>query len=423
MSSVIILKKLMDGMDVEWSELGKIGEFVRGKRFVKTDIISKGAPCIHYGELYTHFGIHAKKTKSFLHEDLASKLRFAQPGDVVIVSAGETIEDIGNATAWLGNENVVIHDACFAFKSKLNPVYVSYFLRTKSFKDQIKKRVSSGKISSINSSGLGKALIPIPCPYNQKKSLEIQAEIVRILDAMTAHTAALTAELTAELNARKKQYSYYRDKLLSFEDSDIKWNTLGEVALDFGRGKSKHRPRNDERLYGGNVPFIQTGDIRAASHIITDYSQTYSDFGLKQSKLWPKGTLCITIAANIAETSILDFDACFPDSIIGFIADPNKTSSEYVEYLLQSTKSCLEKKGKEKSSAQSNINLSTFEQLKLPFPPLDEQNRIVALLDKFEAITTSISKGLLREIQLREKQYTYYRDLLLSVPHPQAVKA
>ncbi len=190
------------------------------------------------------------------------------------------------------------------------------------------------------------------------------------------------------------------------------------MAVDFGRGKSKHRPRNDERLYGGDVPFIQTGDIRNAAHVIMTHNQTYSDFGLQQSKLWPKGTLCITIAANIAETSILGFDACFPDSVIGFVAAPEKTTSAYVEYLLQSTKRKLEEKGKEKSSAQSNINLGTFEALKLPFPPLAEQARIVAILDKFDALTNSITEGLPREIELRQKQYEYYRDLLLSFPKP-----
>uniref|UniRef100_UPI00396A218E restriction endonuclease subunit S n=1 Tax=Enterobacter cloacae TaxID=550 RepID=UPI00396A218E len=225
---------------------------------------------------------------------------------------------------------------------------------------------------------------------------------------------ALIAELTAELTMRKKQYNYYRDQLLSFDEGEVDWKTLPEMALDFGRGKSKHRPRNDEALYGGGIPFIQTGDIRSASHIITQYSQTYSELGLKQSKLWPKGTLCITIAANIAETSILGFDACFPDSVIGFVPDPSKTSSGYVEYLLQSTKSKLEEKGKEKSSAQSNINLATFEKLKLPFPSLTEQVRIVAILDKFETMTNSTVEGLPREIDLRQKQYEYYRDLLLS---------
>ncbi len=210
---------------------------------------------------------------------------------------------------------------------------------------------------------------------------------------------------------------------MSFEQGNVEWKTLPEMALDFGRGKSKHRPRNDERLYGGNVPFIQTGEIRSASHIIMEFSQTYSELGLKQSKLWPKGTLCITIAANIAETSILGFDACFPDSVIGFVADPKKTSSGYVEYLLQSFKTKLDEKGKEKSSAQSNINLGTFEQLKLPFPPIEEQARIVAILDKFDALTNSITEGLPREIELRQKQYEYYRDLLLSFPRPEEVEA
>lgn len=120
---------------VEWRSLQEIGEFVRGKRFIKTDIISSGIPCIHYGELYTHFGISAKEAKSFLDAELASKLRFAKHGDVIIVAAGETIEDIGNGMAWLGEDDVVIHDACFAYRSKLNPVYVSYFLRTKAFKE------------------------------------------------------------------------------------------------------------------------------------------------------------------------------------------------------------------------------------------------------------------------------------------------
>jgi len=170
MSSMDFWGKLMDGLDVEWKPLGDVGTFIRGKRFVKTDLLSEGVPCIHYGEMYTHFGISAKNAKSFLDAELATRLRCANPGDVVIVAAGETVEDIGNGTAWLGDGDVVIHDACFAYRSNLNPAYISYFLRTKKFKEQIKKHVSSGKISSINSSGLAKAIIPIPCPDNPNKS-------------------------------------------------------------------------------------------------------------------------------------------------------------------------------------------------------------------------------------------------------------
>nr|WP_278321683.1 restriction endonuclease subunit S [Leptospira kobayashii] len=199
----------------------------------------------------------------------------------------------------------------------------------------------------------------------------------------------------------------------------MEWKPLGEVALEFSRGKSKHRPRNDSKLYGGNIPFIQTGDIRNASHIITDYTQTYSDFGLQQSKLWPKGTLCITIAANIAETTILGFDSCFPDSVIGFVANPEKTSSSYVEYLLSSFKTQLQSQST--GSAQDNINMGTFESMRLPFPPLDVQARIVAILDKFDVLTNSITEGLPREIELRQKQYEYYRDMLFHFPKPEGV--
>lgn len=192
-------------------QLGLIGEFQRGKRFVKNDIISEGVPCIHYGEMYTYYGTWADKSKSFLSEDLVGKknLRIAENGDVVIVAAGETIEDIGKGTAWLGDGGVVIHDACFLFRSSLNPKYVAYYTRTKQFHDQIKKYISSGKISSINARGFEKVFIPIPSP-------EEQARIVSILDKFDILTASISEGLPKEIELRKKQYEYYRDQLLSF---------------------------------------------------------------------------------------------------------------------------------------------------------------------------------------------------------------
>ena len=155
--------------------------------------------------------------------------------------------------------------------------------------------------------------------------------------------------------------------------------TLEQIATTFGRGKSKHRPRNAPHLYGGKYPFVQTGDIRNAEHIITEYSQTYSDAGLSQSKLWPKGTICITIAANIAETAILGFDACFPDSVIGVVANPKEAEVGYIEYLLQSFKSRIQAMGK--GSAQANINMGTFENERFPFPNVEVQKGIVEQLD------------------------------------------
>lgn len=124
---------------VEQKPLGELGTFTRGRRFVKDDMVNEGVPCIHYGEMYTHYGVSAKETKSFLKKEVAAKLRVAHPNDIIIVAAGETVEDIGNGTAWLGSENVVIHDACYIFSHNLEPKYVSYFLRTNNFHSQIKR--------------------------------------------------------------------------------------------------------------------------------------------------------------------------------------------------------------------------------------------------------------------------------------------
>ena len=199
-----------EGKEVEWKTLGEVGEFIRGRRFVKDDIVAEGVPCIHYGEMYTHYKIWAKKAKSFLEPALAAKLRVAHPGDVVIVAAGETIEDIGNGVAWLGESDVVIHDACFTYTHSLNPKYVSYYLQTNLFRSQIKRNISSGKISSINASGLSKAKIPIP-------PLKEQNRIVAILDKFDILVNDISEGLPAEIQARRKQYEYYREKLLTFK--------------------------------------------------------------------------------------------------------------------------------------------------------------------------------------------------------------
>jgi len=205
-----------NNLEIKREPLGLIGEFQRGKRFVKDDMIAEGVPCIHYGEMYTYYGSWADRSKSFLSEELVERknLRIAEKGDVVIVAAGETIEDIGMGTAWLGYEGVVIHDACFSFRSPLNPKYVAYFTRTKQFHDQIKKHISSGKISAINARGLEKVLIPVP-------SLSEQERIASILDKFDILTTSISEGLPKEIELRKKQYEYYRDLLLTFPLSEL----------------------------------------------------------------------------------------------------------------------------------------------------------------------------------------------------------
>ncbi|MFD1032932.1 restriction endonuclease subunit S [Metaplanococcus flavidus] len=158
----------------------------------------------------------------------------------------------------------------------------------------------------------------------------------------------------------------------------VKLPEIGTLA----RGKSKHRPRYDPVLYGGKYPFIQTGDIRKAGKRIKDFEQSYSEVGLSQSKLWKKDTLCITIAANIAETSILDFEACFPDSVVGFIPDTSRCSIDYIYYYFQYFKKEIQSRAY--GSVQENINLKVLNDIDIILPPLHIQKKITSILSPLD---------------------------------------
>ena len=164
----------------------------------------------------------------------------------------------------------------------------------------------------------------------------------------------------------------------------VKLGDLGEV----NRGRSRHRPRDASHLYGGVYPFIQTGDIKASGGRIRVHNQTYSEAGLAQSRLWPKGTMVITIAANIAETAILSYPACFPDSVVGFIANPELADAHYIEYLFRFLRQQIQQENVGTGSVQDNINLQTLQRLNLVVPQLHEQKAIASVLgaldDKIE---------------------------------------
>ena len=187
--------------------------------------------------------------------------------------------------------------------------------------------------------------------------------------------------------------------------SEWKEYKLGEIGI-IARGKSKHRPRDAAHLYGGKYPFIQTGDIKAANHKLFSFTQSYSEAGLLQSKLWPIGTVCITIAANIADTALLTFPACFPDSVIGFIPNKNICNADFIEYLLQFYR--LQIKTHSIGSVQDNINLGTFEKIKFRIPSLPTQTAIAEILssldDKIE-LNNQINKDLEALAQALFKQW------------------
>lgn len=169
------------------------------------------------------------------------------------------------------------------------------------------------------------------------------------------------------------------DRLLPRLPEGWKWVTMPSLG-ELNRGKSKHRPRDDERLYGGAYPFIQTGDVKRSGGYIRAHAQTYSESGLAQSRLWPQGTLCITIAANIAESGILTYPACFPDSVVGFSMPNHSEIVRFVRFFLETAKSDLSRFAP--ATAQKNINLEILSDLAVPLPPSPEQCRIVAEVER-----------------------------------------
>jgi len=168
----------------------------------------------------------------------------------------------------------------------------------------------------------------------------------------------------------------------------MNWPLKSLDELGFvGRGKSKHRPRDAPHLYNGPYPFVQTGDIKHSNLYITEYDQTYSEAGLEQSKLWKKDTLCITIAANIADTAILGFDACFPDSVIGFVPNKEKADVRYIKYLFD----ILQERYKKIShgAAQDNLSQEKLLSLKFPIPSLQVQTKIADILSAYDSLIAS----------------------------------
>ena len=197
---------------IRWATLGEIGTFIRGRRFTKADYADDGIPCIHYGEIYTRYGVSADAVVSYIDADISTKLRYAKTGDVVLTDVGETVEDVGKAVAWIGDEDVAIHDHCYAFRHSMNPKFVSYCMQTTSFVAEKAKYVARTKVNTLLIDGFSKIRIPVP-------PLDEQARIVAILDRFDALVNDLSSGLPAEIKARRQQYEHYRDRLLTFKEA------------------------------------------------------------------------------------------------------------------------------------------------------------------------------------------------------------
>ena len=270
----------------------------------------------------------------------------------------------------------------FSVSLELDQQYLYYYLKSDPTLQRI-KHVATGSVrDNLKLEMLCEFPITIP-------EIEIQKGIVKRLD-MLQHIITLKKQ---ELNKLSDLVSARFVEMFGDPVSNsygLPEATLPELG-EFGRGVSKHRPRNDPRLLDGEYPLVQTGDVANASLYIMSYNSTYSELGLKQSKMWSKGTLCITIAANIAKTAILEFDACFPDSVVGFIAN-EKTNNIFIHYWFSFFQAILESQAPE--SAQKNINLKILSELKVIVPEKEKQNEFVDFVhqtNKYKLYSSNIA--------------------------------
>lgn len=413
------MERLLNGVEVEWKALGELGELVRGNGLPKTDFTETGVPAIHYGQIYTYYGTSTTKTISFVSTETASKLKKVDTGDVVITNTSENIEDVGKALVYLGKTQAVTggHATIFKPHQEILGKYFAYFTQTLKFSEQKRKSAKGTKVIDISTTDMAKIIVPIPCPNNPKKSLEIQAEIVRILDAFTSLTAELSAELSAELNMRKKQYNYYRNQLLRFEDGDVEWKTLGEVAK-IQRGASPRPIANYITENENGMPWIKIGDTTPHSKYVHETEQKITFEGAKKSRILKKGDFIMSNSMSFGRPYILKIDGAIHDGWASISDFEERLNSDYLYHYLSSKSVQNYWASKINSGSVSNLNADIIKTLPVPIPDISKQEEISSILDKFDALTNSITDGLPREIELRQKQYEYYRDMLLSFPKP-----
>ena len=191
--------------------LAEASTLVRGNGMPKSDFVEEGVPAIHYGEIYTHYGMHAKETKSFVSEETAKRLAQVHPGDIVITNTSENLEDVGKAVLWLGTQTAVTGGHATVLATSENSKYLMHYLKTRSFQDEKRKRAVGTKVIDVSAKGFAAILVPFPAP-------EIQSAIAEQLDKFDALVNDISIGLPAEIAARRKQYEFYRNQLLSFEE-------------------------------------------------------------------------------------------------------------------------------------------------------------------------------------------------------------
>ena len=402
MSKLTYMEKLLEGVEVEWKPLADIADIyggLTGKS--KADFESGNAKYISYKNIFNNIDVDPGQLElvKVSENERQHKVRY---GDILFTGSSEIAVEAGMSSAVTSDFKEPVYLNSFSFGVRFNddvklmPEFSKYLFRSRFMRADIAKSASGVTRFNVSKARFKKILVPIPCPDNPEKSLAIQAEIVRILDAFTA----MTAELTAELNMRKKQYNYYRDQLLSFDEDEVEWKALGKIA-EINTGQKPSEILDTEAEFD----YINAGTTRSGycalsnceGDTVTTPSRGQGGIGFVgyQNKSFWLGPLCYKIRS----------------------IDNKILINKYLFYILQSKNQLL--LGLKKEGGVPAVNKSDLAKLEIPVPSITEQERIVEILDKFDTLATSIQEGLPREIELRQKQYEYYRDLLLSFPKPE----
>lgn len=379
---------------VEYKKLGDVATIIRGGNLQKKDFTDIGIPCIHYGQIYTRYGLFADKTFTFISENIAAKQKYAKPNDIVMAVTSENIEDVCKCVAWLGDKPVAVSGHTAIIHHNQNPRYMCYYFHSTHFKVQKNRFVHGTKVMEVTPSKLNNIILPVP-------PLPVQSEIVRILDNLTG----LTTELTTELTARKKQYEYYKSQILSF-GKEIKWEKLFNIA-EFQNGKGHEKVIVESGKYIViNSKFISTdGKVKKYSDTQlvplhqNDIVMVMSDLpnGKALAKCYlVKSENLYTLNQRIGAFSVKNSDVM---------------NTKFLFYVLNRNNQLLRYDNR---TDQTNLRKNDILDILIPVPPIEEQKRIVAILDHFDRLCNDISQGLPAEIEARQKQYEYYRDKLLT---------
>lgn len=366
---------------VERKPLGAIAKLYRGNGLQKKDFTDKGIGCIHYGQIYTRYDTFTSQTISFVDKKLADKLLKVHPNDLIVTATSENLEDVCKAVAWLGGSDIVTGGHSIVVRHHQNAKYLSYYFQTLDFFRRKRAYVHGTKVMEIKKDDLAKIVVPVP-------PLPVQEEIVRILDSFSS----LEAELEAELEARRKQYAYYRNELLTFDRERVQWLKLGEAAFI-----NKGTYITKKQVIPGNIPVILGGVEPAYWHSESNHDS--------------EGIVISRSGANAGFASYWNEPIFVSD---GFVLDAKPgIDMRFLFHVLKKQQAKLY--SMKRGSGVPHINSKMLaNNVAIPVPPLEEQQHVVSILDRFDKLTNDFSSGLPAEIEARRKQYEYYRDRLLS---------